>query len=115
MRYSEFTRAALTGFFLLTAAVSLRAAAPAATPATTINISHFTFTPAQLTVKVGTTVTWTNLDDEPHSVISATEPRILKSQPLDTSGSYSIVFDKPGVYTYFCSLHPYMQGTVTVN
>jgi plastocyanin len=78
---------------------------------TAIMIDNFTFAPAQLTIKTGTTVTWTNRDDIPHLVVSA---GIFKSKTLDTDDSYSFTFANAGNYTYFCSLHPHMTGTIKV-
>jgi plastocyanin len=77
----------------------------------TITIDNFTFAPAQLVVKVGTTVTWKNQDDIPHTVVSAGK---FKSKALDTDDSFSFTFTMVGDYTYFCSLHPHMTGTIKV-
>lgn len=77
-----------------------------------VAIDNFTFKPQRLTVKAGTTVTWTNRDDIPHA-IAATD-KSFKSKVLDTDNSYSFTFTTPGSYTYFCSLHPHMTGTVVV-
>jgi plastocyanin len=78
---------------------------------TTVKIDNFTFEPAQLTVKVGTTVTWKNRDDIPHTVVSAGK---FRSKALDTDDSYSFTFTAAGDYPYFCSLHPHMTGTIKV-
>jgi amicyanin len=77
-----------------------------------VNIDNFTFGPEKLTVKAGTTVTWTNEDDIPHTVASST--KAFKSKALDTDDSFSFTFTTPGTYEYFCSLHPHMVGTVVV-
>jgi plastocyanin len=90
-------------------ALSLAAAAPA--PAK-VNIDNFTFGPPGLTVAAGTTVTWTNDDDIPHTVRAVDGS--FHSKALDTADSYSFTFAKPGVYSYFCSLHPKMVGKVVV-
>lgn len=79
-----------------------------------VNIDNFTFSPAQITVPAGTRVTWTNRDDIPHVVVAADPTQAVRSPPLDTDDSFAFTFDKPGTYRYFCSLHPRMQGTVTV-
>jgi plastocyanin len=79
-----------------------------------VTIDNFTFTPATLTVKTGTRVTWKNEDDIPHTVVSDTSPPLFRSKALDTDDSYSTVFDKPGTYRYFCGLHPHMTGTIVV-
>jgi len=78
---------------------------------TKVMIDNFTFAPAQLTVKIGTTVTWTNRDDIPHTVVSAGK---FRSKAMDTDGSFSFTFTDAGEYKYFCSLHPHMTGTVRV-
>jgi len=79
-----------------------------------VMIDNFSFSPISLTVAPGTKVTWTNHDDVPHTVVSSDDPHAFKSPPLDTDDSFSIVFSKPGVYKYFCSVHPMMVGTVVV-
>lgn len=76
-----------------------------------VTIDNFTFSPAELTVKVGTTVTWKNQDDIPHTVVSAGK---FKSKALDTDDSYSFTFSSAGDYNYFCSLHPHMTGMIKV-
>jgi plastocyanin len=78
---------------------------------TIITIDNFTFSPARLTLKAGTAVTWKNQDDIPHTVVSAGN---FKSKALDTDDSYSFTFTAAGDYTYFCSLHPHMTGTIKV-
>ena len=87
------------------------AAAPSVAGAE-VKIDNFSFTPETLTVPVGTQVTWTNRDDIPHTVVS--EDKTIKSQALDTDEKFSHVFDKPGTYSYFCSIHPKMKGTIVV-
>lgn len=78
---------------------------------TAVTIDNFTFRPAQITVKAGTTVTWTNHDDIPHALVSAGK---FKSKVMDSDDSYSFTFNTPGDYAYFCSLHPHMTGTIKV-
>src|SRR5882762_11086735 len=75
-----------------------------------VKIDNFSFGPAELTVAVGTTVTWTNVDDIPHTVVS--DDKVFKSKALDTDEKFSFTFDKPGTYPYFCSLHPKMTAKV---
>jgi plastocyanin len=77
----------------------------------TVTIDNFTFAPAELTVKVGTTVTWKNHDDIPHTVTSAGK---FRSKALDTDDSFSFTFTTAGEYKYFCSLHPHMTGMIKV-
>jgi len=77
-----------------------------------VKIDNFTFTPKSVTVKAGTTVTWINQDDIPHTVTSTTKQ--FKSKALDTDDKFSFTFTTPGSYEYFCSLHPHMTGTIVV-
>jgi len=76
-----------------------------------VTIDNFTFVPQQLTLKVGDSVTWTNHDDIPHTVVSAGK---FRSKTLDTDNSFSFTFTTAGDYTYFCSLHPPMTGVIKV-
>ena len=78
-----------------------------------VSIDNFTFGPQTLTVKAGTTVTWTNKDDIPHGIASDNNA-FAKSKALDTDDSYSFTFTTPGTYQYFCYIHPHMTGTVVV-
>jgi Icc protein len=79
-----------------------------------IAIGNFTFSPANIEVPVGTKLTWANEDDVPHTIVSADGSPVIKSPPLDTDQKFTTIFDKPGTYRYFCSLHPQMTGTVVV-
>ena len=83
------------------------------TPVMAVSIDNFTFTPQTLTVKAGTTVTWTNKDDIPHGV-AATGNAFKRSAAMDTDDSYSFTFTTPGTYQYFCYIHPHMTGTIVV-
>jgi plastocyanin len=76
-----------------------------------INIDNFSFTPQELTLKVGDSVTWTNHDDIPHTIVSAGK---FRSKTLDTDNSFSFTFTAAGDYKYFCSLHPHMTGMIKV-
>src|SRR5262245_19974743 len=67
----------------------------------TVTIDNFTFAPTELKLKVGDTVTWTNHDDIPHTVVSAGK---FRSKTLDTDDSFSFTFASAGDYKYFCSL-----------
>jgi plastocyanin len=87
--------------------------ARAASPAASVSIDNFTFTPPMVAVKAGTTVTWTNKDDIPHG-IAATNNAFPRSKALDTDDSYSFTFTTPGTYQYFCYVHPHMTGTIVV-
>ncbi|HVT15325.1 MAG TPA: cupredoxin family copper-binding protein [Thermoanaerobaculia bacterium] len=77
-----------------------------------VRIDNFTFAPRAVKVSVGTTVTWVNRDDIPHTVVS--EAKAFKSKVLDTDEAFSYAFTKVGRYPYFCSLHPKMTGEVVV-
>jgi len=99
------------GRLAIAAAISLCLSGAGAAETTNVMIDNFTFEPAQLTVKVGTTVTWKNRDDIPHTVVSAGK---FRSKTMDTEDSYSFTFTAAGDYKYFCSLHPHMTGTIKV-
>ena len=77
-----------------------------------VGIANFAFTPAALTVKSGETVTFENRDSTVHSIVGV--GGFFRSKPLDTDDKFSFTFDKPGEYSYFCGLHPYMKGKVVV-
>lgn len=77
-----------------------------------VKIDNFSFGPAELTVAVGTTVTWTNRDDIPHTVVST--DKVFKSKVLDTDEKFSYTFTQAGSFPYFCSIHPKMTGKVVV-
>jgi|SRR5580704_3634191 len=77
-----------------------------------VKIDNFVFGPAAVTVPVGTTVTWVNRDDIPHTVVST--EKVFKSKVLDTDEKFSFTFTKAGEYPYFCSIHPKMTGKVVV-
>ncbi|MBR0872254.1 cupredoxin family copper-binding protein [Bradyrhizobium tropiciagri] len=76
-----------------------------------VHIDNFVFEPAKLDVKVGSTVTWTNRDDIPHTVVCAGK---FRSKTMDTDGTFSFTFTEAGEYKYFCSLHPHMTGSIKV-
>lgn len=96
---------------LMTAVATITRAAPPAA-ATAVSIANFTFKAPVLTVKPGTTVTWTNGDDIPHTVVS--KDGLFKSKVLDTGDKFSFTFAKAGQFGYFCSIHPHMTGTIVV-
>ena len=78
-----------------------------------VKIDNFSFGPMTMTVAAGTTVTWTNDDDVPHTVVSD-DKTTFKSKALDTGEHFSYTFLKPGKYPYFCSVHPKMVAEVVV-
>ncbi len=77
-----------------------------------LTISNFAFSPADVVVSPGTKLVWTNEDSDPHTVEST--KNIWTSEALDTGDHFTRVFGKPGTFTYYCSIHPFMHGTVTV-
>jgi plastocyanin len=79
---------------------------------TRIVVKNFMFQPMSLTVKAGSTVTWTNMDEEPHTVVSSSG--LFRSSALDTKDSFSFKFDKAGTYSFVCSIHPQMVGKIVV-
>ena len=90
------------------------AAAEAATApkGATVKIANFEFGPTTITVPVGASVTWTNTDDDAHSVVA--DNKAFRSAPLDTGDSYTFTFAAAGTYGYHCGLHPQMVGKVVV-
>ena len=119
MAISNTVRSALVAASLgaatatMLAAVVLPSWAQNAVPAGAVSIDNFTFTPASLKVKAGTTVTWTNKDDIPHGIASS-DNAFKKSKALDTDDSYSFTFTTPGTFQFFCYIHPHMVGTIVV-
>jgi plastocyanin len=99
---------------LLLFAGSSRVIASNQPPATNVavKIDNFVFGPQAITVPVGTTVTWTNSDDIPHTAVST--DGIFKSKVMDTDEKFSYTFTKAGTYSYYCSVHPKMTGQVVV-
>jgi len=98
---------------LLAGLPSIKANAQQAAPAAPeVKIDNFSFAPGMLTVAVGTTVTWTNRDDIPHTVVSA--DGVFKSKARDTDEKFSYTFAKAGTYPYYCSIHPKMTGKIVV-
>ena len=77
-----------------------------------VKIDNFSFGPQTVTVPIGATVTWTNRDDIPHTVVST--DGVFKSKVRDTDEKFSYTFTKAGTYPYFCSVHPKMTGTIVV-
>jgi plastocyanin len=98
---------------LVTVVLAMAAIAPVAKSVDLqVQIDQFIFSPQRIIVKTGTTVTWVNDDDIPHTVVS--NNKLFKSKTLDTKDSFSFTFMTPGTYDYFCSLHPHMTGAVVV-
>jgi plastocyanin len=103
---------------VLRVALAIALAAAGAIPALAdgaeakVTIDNFTFAPAEITVSVGSTVTWENRDDIPHTVVE--KNKLFRSKALDTGDSYSFTFALAGTYDYFCGLHPHMVGKIIV-
>jgi plastocyanin len=99
---------------LLLVAGSSRVAATdqSSTANVAVKIDNFVFGPQTITVPVGTTVTWTNSDDIPHTAVST--DGVFKSKVMDTDEKFSYTFTKAGTYSYYCSVHPKMTGQVVV-
>lgn len=117
-------RAALTGGAIL-ALLAVSVAPPAqgltsstpqqqlvAAEAVEVGIKNFQFVPATLNIPAGTTVTWTNRDDDAHTVKSA--DRLFASKALDPGQAFSYTFATPGTYKYYCAIHTHMTATVIV-
>ncbi|MGH6747965.1 MAG: cupredoxin domain-containing protein [Methyloceanibacter sp.] len=96
----------------LALSATLLAVSPAFASDAQVKISNFTFDPPVLTVKAGTTVTWTNADDIPHVV--AEKDGKFRSAALDTDDSFSQSFATAGTVEYFCAIHPRMTGKIIV-
>jgi len=108
MRSLRLAAGAATASMTLLFAVGVAIAAPTAS----VVIDNFSYSPMVLTVAAGSTVTWTNRDDIPHTVRAIDGS--FHSPPLDTDDHYSFTFAKPGVYNYFCSIHPKMVAKIIV-
>ncbi|MCV7204143.1 hypothetical protein B7435_11755 [Mycolicibacterium peregrinum] len=117
----RFPAAAAVAALAITASACSAAPAAPAAPANTssapvsgtaVSIDNFAFTPATLTVHRGDTVTWTNHDEEPHTV--AAGDGSFRSPGMDSNATFSFTFTNPGSYDYICSIHPSMHGTVVV-
>ena len=115
---SKLSYGSAAALVLLTAVGPLTVAAqtPTAKIATAgmpvVAIANFTFSPPIITVRPGATVTWVNQDDVPHAILAT--DKSFRSKVLDTDDRFSFTFSKPGVYDYFCSIHPHMTGKVIV-
>jgi plastocyanin len=113
VRIAGLTAVMMMTIGLFAKSVHIEANAQQAAPAITeIKIDNFSFGPGTITVPVGTTVTWMNRDDIPHTVVST--DGTFKSKVLDTDEKFSFTFTKAGSFPYFCSIHPKMTGKVVV-
>ena len=113
VRIAGLAVAAVVTLLLLAGSQSVTVNAQQTAAATAeVKIDNFSFAPGTLTVPVGTTVTWTNRDDIPHTVVSI--DGVFKSKVMDTDEKFSYTFTKAGTFPYFCSIHPKMTGKVVV-
>ncbi len=106
------TSVALLGLLALGCAATLAPMPSRAEDQAKVLIKDFMYAPMSITVKAGTKVTWLNMDDEPHTVVSDTG--LFRSGGLDTNETFSYRFDKPGSYHITCSIHPRMVATIVV-
>ncbi len=114
-RYRKFAGLATLALAVITSTPARPRAAAASAPATAtveVSIDNFSFAPSTLSVTAGTTVTWTNRDDVPHTVVS--NDKLFASRVLDTDEKFSYTFKDPGTYGYYCSIHPKMTAKVVV-
>src|SRR5579871_4728341 len=102
----------LAAAFIAGAVLPLALTGGRAAENTMVTIDNFTFAPQTLTVKAGTTITWVNQDDIPHTVVATS--LAFRSKALDTDDKFTFTFSTLGTYEYFCSLHPHMTGTIVV-
>lgn len=103
---------ALAAASLAISAVAVEANAGPPPQTTVVRISNFTFAQKSVAIRPGTTVTWINDDDIPHTVVA--KNMAFRSKVLDTGDRFSFTFAKAGQFAYFCSLHPHMTGTIIV-
>ena len=103
----------LSSLFLSASAGEIKDAGNIGVSENRIEIKDFAFSPQTITVKSGETITWINRDEEPHTIVSV-EKQFKKSSALDTDQEFTITAGAPGTYTYFCSVHPKMTGTIVV-
>ena len=110
--FASLATPVVIAMLLLAGSESVRAndQPPAANAA--VKIDNFVFGPQTIAVPVGTTVTWTNSDDIPHTAVST--DGVFKSKVMDTDEKFSYTFTKAGTYSYYCSIHPKMTGQVVV-
>ena len=94
--------------------LAIPATARAGAGALAVEIHGYQFHPDPVTVEVGQPVTWTNEDSAAHDVTSSSGPEAFASPSLATGQSFTHTFAQPGAYTYLCSVHPDMVGSLTV-
>ena len=101
-----------SGLALLAVVLLAGYAAWAAPSPVTVEVKEFKFRPEAISIAPGTTVTWLNDDEEPHTIAST--DGIFRSSALESGGRFSYTFGKPGTYHYFCAIHPHMRADVVV-
>ncbi len=107
-----FAMPAIAALLMIVGSPSVKANDQPSAANTAVKIDNFVFGPQTVTVPAGTTVTWTNSDDIPHTAVST--DGVFKSKVMDTDEKFSYTFTKAGTYPYYCSIHPKMTGTVVV-
>lgn len=113
MRIAAVAMPVMMGMFLLFAGSPKVVANTSQAPVTAeVKIDNFVFGPQTVKVRVGTTVTWTNRDDIPHTVVST--DGVFKSKALDTDDKFAFTPTHPGTYKYYCSIHPKMTAELMV-
>ena len=103
----------ISGFSVLALAGEMKDTGTSGAGQNKIEIKDFAFNPQTITVKSGDKITWINRDEEPHTVVSVGK-KFQRSPGLDTDQEFTITAGAPGTYTYFCSVHPKMTGTIVV-
>ena len=103
---------ALSAALAVLSNISKPVAASASPSGAEVEINNFAFTPATITIPVGAKVTWTNKGEITHNVVST--DKSIRSQALDTDDKFTFTFTQAGTYSYVCSIHPRMKGTVVV-
>ena len=93
---------------------AVKVSPPTSQPGVSVRIDNFRFSPAAIDIPAGTTVTWLNADDVPHTATSKDIPQRFDSGAMDTDGKFSFRFTRPGKFTYYCKVHPHMTGVITV-
>jgi len=97
---------------IMAGVIAVMTVAPACAETVQLEIKEYMFQPQDLTLPVGSVVVWTNHDQVPHTIAETTKK--FRSAALDTGESFQVTFKDPGVYRYFCTLHPQMVGKITV-
>ena len=103
----------ISGFSVLAFAGEMKDTGTSGAGQNKIEIEDFAFNPQTITVKSGEKIIWINRDEEPHTIVSV-EKQFKKSPALDSDQEFTVVAGSPGTYSYFCSVHPKMTGTIIV-